>query len=91
MSLSEARLKARELRQQLLDGIDPLAAKQTRRNAAKLEAARAVTFQDAAEHYLRRTRPNGAAPTTGINGERRWPIMPTPSLAACRSPTSTFL
>jgi integrase len=45
ISLSEARQKARECRQQLLDGVDPLAARQAKR-------AKTLTFQECAEQYI---------------------------------------
>ncbi|NBC33918.1 MAG: integrase arm-type DNA-binding domain-containing protein [Alphaproteobacteria bacterium] len=53
VSLGQARQKAREHRQQLLDGIDPLAARQEARRAALLQAAAAVTFRDAADRYMK--------------------------------------
>jgi len=55
LSLAEARAKARGLRQQLLDGIDPLNAKREREREAmqKIAAASAVvTFTKATEMYL---------------------------------------
>lgn len=52
VSLAEAREKAREARRLLLDGIDPLDAKATKRRQASLAAARGVTFRDAAERYI---------------------------------------
>jgi integrase len=55
VSLAEARDKARLLRQQLIDGIDPLEAKREikrERLARKAEEARAVTFKQCAEMYL---------------------------------------
>ena len=52
LDLAEARLKARTLRQQLLDGIDPLAIRQQQQRA-RLEALaaqqRAMTFRQCAE------------------------------------------
>jgi integrase len=52
ISLAEARLKARTLRQQLLDDIDPLTAKRQRRTAERLDAAKAMTFGACVEAYL---------------------------------------
>jgi hypothetical protein len=52
LSLKEARLRARALRQQLLDGIDPLEAKNAKKAARKLEAAKALTFKQAAHQYF---------------------------------------
>jgi integrase len=50
--LKEARGKARDLRLQLLDGIDPLAAKRKERERGRLEAAKQMTFGACAEAYL---------------------------------------
>jgi integrase len=53
--LAEAREKARELRQQLLDGIDPLAAKREakkQRLATLAAEAKALTFRQAAEQCI---------------------------------------
>jgi integrase len=52
VSLSEAREKAGRLRKQLLDGIDPIAARHQQRQQHRLEAARAMTFGECAEAYL---------------------------------------
>ena len=51
-SLKEARLRARAQRQLLADGIDPLERRKHGQTAAKLEAARTITFKDAAERYI---------------------------------------
>jgi integrase len=52
VSLAEAREKARECRKLLLDGHDPIAESRTRRAAARIAAAKAVTFAAAAETYI---------------------------------------
>ena len=52
VTLAEARERARQCRQLLLEGRDPIAEKRARKAAAQLEAARAITFQDAAETYI---------------------------------------
>ena len=52
VSLKQARIKARGMRNLLLERIDPLAEKQRARSVARLDAARAVTFKDAAERYI---------------------------------------
>jgi integrase len=49
--LKEARLRARAARQQLSDGIDPLQAKRTSKTAAKLAAAKKLSFREAATRY----------------------------------------
>ena len=51
-SLAEARAAARECRKALLDGIDPIEARYSKRQQAKLEAARSITFRECAERYI---------------------------------------
>jgi integrase len=52
IDLAEARERARKARQQLLDGIDPLAARARDRTTADLAAAKALTFEAAARAYF---------------------------------------
>jgi integrase len=52
LSLTEARDKARMLRQQLLDDINPLEARRQARAARRVEVARAITFEDCAKAYI---------------------------------------
>jgi integrase len=51
-SLAEARERARKLRQQVGEGIDPIDAKRAKRAREKVEAAKAMTFRDCAEGYI---------------------------------------
>ena len=51
-TLGEAREKARALRQQLIDGIDPLEERRARLMAGRTEAAKAVKFKDCAAAYF---------------------------------------
>jgi integrase len=51
-SLAEARAKALECRKLRYDGADPLHARQAARQVAKLEAAKAMTFQQCADAYI---------------------------------------
>jgi integrase len=51
-SLAEARQRAREARQQVDRGIDPIQAKADQRAALAAEAAKALTFKDAAERFI---------------------------------------
>ena len=51
-TLKEARARAHVLRQQIADGIDPLAAKEAQQAARKAEAAKAKTFEAAATEYF---------------------------------------
>jgi integrase len=51
-NLDEARERARKQRQLLTDGIDPLEARAAERAARALEAAKAITFEAAANSYF---------------------------------------
>jgi integrase len=53
VSLAEAREKARTARKLLLEGIDPLDAKAAKRRQATIAAAKAITFKDCAERYIK--------------------------------------
>jgi len=53
VGLADARVRAKAARLQLLDGIDPIQAKKDKKEAAKLAAARSITFREAAETYHR--------------------------------------
>jgi integrase len=52
ISLKDARDRAHHARRQLLDGIDPLDARKAARAAQALEAARSLTFEEAARQYF---------------------------------------
>ena len=52
ISLAEARRKAADARKLRLEGVDPIEARKARQRAARLEAARAVTFKADAEAYM---------------------------------------
>lgn len=52
VSLQQARERARKARLQLLDGIDPIDAQRAKRTAAALEAAKAITFEEAVTQYF---------------------------------------
>jgi integrase len=52
VTLAEARDKARQARALLLEGIDPIDARHGRRADALAEAAKQITFKDAAEKYI---------------------------------------
>jgi integrase len=51
-SLDEARERARKARQQIKDGIDPLDARRAERSARALTAAKALSFEQAAQQYF---------------------------------------
>src|SRR5262245_7656811 len=52
VGLSDARKKADAYRRQVAAGIDPLAQKEAERTKAKIEAAKAVTFDQCAKAYI---------------------------------------
>jgi integrase len=53
LSLAEARERAREARRTLkIDGLDPLEVRRKKRQDGQLEAARGITFEDAARRYI---------------------------------------
>lgn len=52
ISLARAREKARNAREQLLDGIDPIEKKKQEKEVARLESAGATTFEQAAKAYI---------------------------------------
>lgn len=56
VSLAEARQKARAARQQLLEGVDPLAAREAARQAEALEQGRSMSFDACAAAYVRAHR-----------------------------------
>jgi integrase len=51
-SLAEARERARQVRQQLADGIDPIEARLSERDARRKDEAERITFKEAAEKFL---------------------------------------
>jgi integrase len=52
VSLAEARERARQARQILLDGDDPIEIKRLKRDAARSDTAERILFKDAAERFL---------------------------------------
>jgi integrase len=57
VSLKLARERAKAARLQLLDGTDPIEARKAAKAARALEAAKSVTFQQAAKAYFESNRP----------------------------------
>ena len=57
LSLSEARQKAQDARKLIAEGIDPIEARNATREARKLEAAKALTFDQGADAYIAAHRP----------------------------------
>ena len=56
ISLAEARQRAQHARKQRLDGIDPITARRAKRARQEAAAAKAMTFRQAAERYVRAHR-----------------------------------
>lgn len=52
VTLADARDKTRELRKQIREGIDPIEARKANEANAKLEAAKAKTFEECADAYI---------------------------------------
>jgi integrase len=52
VGLASARQRAQKCREQRLDGVDPLAAKKHAETAARIEAAKTMTFKACAEAYI---------------------------------------
>jgi integrase len=52
VSLAAARARASEARRQLTEGIDPLAAREGRRNEERLRKAGTISFDDCAKKYI---------------------------------------
>ena len=52
VNLAEARARARQARQALLDKVDPVAVKQMTATAARLASLKTITFKEAAERFL---------------------------------------
>ncbi len=52
-SLKEARERARQARQLVADGNDPIETKRAKRSSARAENAKRITFKEAAERYIK--------------------------------------
>ena len=62
VSLAEARKRAAEARLQVHDRLDPIGERKASRGAARLAAARAVTFKECADRYIEANRPGWRNP-----------------------------
>jgi integrase len=62
IGLAEARERARECRRMRLDGLDPIQSRKAARMQARLDAARAMTFQACAEAYIAAHRAGWRSP-----------------------------
>jgi integrase len=61
-TLHEARQRAVRARQQIRDGIDPIAAKRAARDALALERAKTLTFEQATQQYFDQHSPKWTSP-----------------------------
>ena len=52
LTLADARAQTRENQRLLLQGVDPIDARQAQRKGAKLDTARSITFRQSAEQYI---------------------------------------
>ncbi|MGH7097657.1 MAG: tyrosine-type recombinase/integrase, partial [Stellaceae bacterium] len=80
VGLAEARQHAQQCRQQVLEGIDPIAARQAMRAGARVEAAKAMTFAECAERYIAAHRagwknPKHAAQWPATLGAYVYPVL----------------
>jgi integrase len=65
--LAEARDRAQAARRKLADGIDPLVIRQTERTAAIAQAAKRLTFAEAATGWFEAQRPKWSSPKNASN------------------------
>ena len=82
----EKALAARRLRD---EGVDPIEARRTGAIKERLDAARAITFNNAPIATSTRTERAGTMPSTLGNGKRRSAPMPGPSSERCPRRLST--
>jgi integrase len=80
IGLADARSKAAALRKLVADGIDPIAARKAAQAKAELDAARAITFTDAATAYIESHRegwrnPKHAAQWTATLETYAYPVL----------------
>jgi integrase len=68
LDLAKARERARQARELRLDGIDPIAHKHAQRAAAVAEAAKAMTFKQCAQGYIK----DNEAEWTNAKHRREW-------------------
>jgi integrase len=69
VSLAEARIRARECRQLLLDGINPLETRRVKRQGELVAAAKTMTFRECAEAYIASHRAGWSNPKHA----KEWP------------------
>src|SRR6266404_3686109 len=80
VSLAQARKAADDARRLLRDGVDPIEARKQQRQAAKLDAAQAITFETCATEYIEAHRaewrnPKHAAQWTSTLQTYAYPVI----------------
>jgi integrase len=91
LSLAEARGRATEARKLLLDGIDPVAAKRARFAALKAADAKAMTFKQCVEGFIRDNESSWTNPKHGREWETSlikyvYPVLGSLPVAAIDTP-----
>src|SRR5215469_780198 len=74
ISLAKAREKAREAREQLLDGVDPVEKRRAERTAKTVEKVKLMTFRECAEAYV---RAHEAGWRSAKHGRQWWTTLET--------------
>jgi integrase len=69
VTLEKARRKAAALRDAFLDGRDPIAEKKAARQAVRVDEAKATTFEQAAQAYIRAHRAGWKSPKSLVSWE----------------------
>jgi hypothetical protein len=68
VSLSDARTAAGDCRRLCQDGVDPIEARKAQQARARLDAAKAITFSQAATQYIEANSPPGVTRSTRRSG-----------------------
>lgn len=85
VSLAQARALARECRSLLLEGKDPLEARNAVKTVNALSQVRLKTFDRCAQRTLMRTAAAGRTPSMQASGKIRWPPTQPRSSVRCLS------
>ncbi len=80
--LRRAREKAQAFREQLADGKDPLAERQAAQQASRIAAAKATTFAEAAQAYIRSHQAGWRSPKSLVSWEHTLSAFAEPTLSA---------
>jgi Arm DNA-binding domain len=89
VSLAEARAKAAEARRQLVDGVDPIEAREGRKAHERLQKSGTITFDECAHYRLNPLR-SPVARFQAVSSERRCAGFCRSAFQADRSPTHKY-